>query len=83
MTQQIENRLRSELQLLAVNPSIDTKTFDGDLLDNEVLDSYGYVEMLGLIEDLCGIEISEDDQFDKRLRTVPSILEFIKEKSNG
>lgn len=83
MNQEIENRLRNELKLMAVNTSIDAKTFDGDLLENEVLDSYGYIEMLALIEDICGFEISENDQFDERLRTIPSILEFIEEKSNG
>lgn len=50
-----------------------------DLLASGVLDSYGYIELITFMESEFDIEISEDDQFDERLRTIAGAASFLME----
>lgn len=53
---------------------------DSDLLLQEVIDSFGYVQLIAELEKLFSITLDEDDQLDPRLRTLAGLMDFVAER---
>jgi acyl carrier protein len=56
---------------------------DTDLFEAGVLDSFGFVELVGFLEKETGHSVTEDDMDDPRFTTVSGIVEVMSEKADG
>ena len=79
----MEERILSFLSKL--NPENETSPIDidTDLFETGVLDSFGFVELVGFLEKETGQSVTEEDMDDPRFTSVGGILEVMSEKANG
>jgi acyl carrier protein len=59
-------------------PAIDVDT---DLFDTGILDSFGFVELIGFLEKETGHSVAEEDMDDPRFTTIAGIVEVMSEKA--
>jgi acyl carrier protein len=55
---------------------------DTDLFETGVLDSFGFVELVGFLEKETGRSVTEEDMDDPRFTTVAGMVEVLSEKSD-
>ena len=80
----MEDRILSFLAKLDTeNDTPPTIEVDTDLFEAGVLDSFGFVELVGFLEKETGHSVTEDDMDDPRFTTVSGIVEVMSEKANG
>lgn len=76
-----KNKLNQVLVDITDGEYDDTTDANQDLLLNGVIDSFGFVQLLMSLKQDFGVEVSEEEQLDVRLRSVNGLLEFIQQKS--
>lgn len=74
----IEKRILE--QVIKIIKSSEGIKIDVDMLSSGLLDSFGYISLLTALENEFNFEISPDEQFDVRLRKIPTLTEFVREK---
>jgi acyl carrier protein len=52
---------------------------DTDLFETGILDSFGFVELIGFLETLTGRTVTEEEMEDPRFTTVAGIVEVLGE----
>jgi acyl carrier protein len=68
------------LEFLSTRPAENgpsTIDVDTDLFETGILDSFGFVELIGFLETLTGRTISDEDMEDPRFTTVAGIVEVL------
>jgi D-alanine--poly(phosphoribitol) ligase subunit 2 len=55
---------------------------DTDLFETGILDSFGFVELLGFLEKETGHAVTEEEMDDPRFTSVAGIVEVISEKAD-
>ncbi len=70
----------NKLSKITLKDDLDLFDKNQDILESGLIDSFGYVQLLTALEEEFTITIGEEEQFDKRLRTINGILNFCEEK---
>jgi acyl carrier protein len=65
---------------IALGRGIDTLAHDRDLLEGQVIDSLGIVELIAFLEGQYRIKVGDDDLDPENFRSVDSIVAFIAKK---
>jgi Phosphopantetheine attachment site. len=65
---------------IAPGRGIDSVAHDRDLLEGEVIDSLGIMQLISFLEDTYGIEVDDDDLAPENFRSVDSIVSFVEKK---
>lgn len=64
--------------------SATTKLSDGDsLLDNGVVDSTGFIELMGFLETQYGIEVKDAEMIPENLDSIANIDAYLQRKLGG
>jgi acyl carrier protein len=59
----------------------DTRIADGDsLLQLQIVDSTGFLELVNFIESSFGVKVGDDEMVPENLETIDSIDEFVRRK---
>lgn len=74
-TQPCARREQIVAWLREINPDVTTIEDSTDLFENELVTSIQFVELVLLVEELCGQEIVVDDSAVDRFRTLRAISE--------
>ena len=78
---QIKKRLAEELKTIGLlQEMITPESYDKDILLGGMIDS-GFVQFLIFVENEYNIDITEEMQFEDRLRTINGMAELIQEMS--
>lgn len=56
---------------------------DTPLLETDVLDSMGVVELVGFLEEEFGIDVGNDEINEENFESVRSLTEYVEGKKNG
>ena len=56
---------------------------DDDLLAQEIIDSHGLMELVGVIESRYGIAVADDDLLPENFQSLTSIEAFVARKKSG
>jgi acyl carrier protein len=79
---QIKKRLAEELKTIGLlQEMITPESYDKDILLGGMIDSFGFVQFLIFVENEYNIDITEEMQFEDRLRTINGMAELIQEMS--
>ena len=70
----------NKLSKITLKEDLDLFDKNHDILESGLIDSFGYVQLLTALEEEFTITIGEEEQFDKRLRTINGILNFCEDK---
>jgi methoxymalonate biosynthesis acyl carrier protein len=65
---------------IAGGRGIDSLAHDRDLLEAEVIDSLGIVELIAFLEGRYAIKVDDDDLAPENFRSVDSIVAFVQSK---
>ena len=79
----MENKIRSFLQhtfLVDFDDDVDETT---DLFDSQVIDSFGFIELVTFLEQEFKLSVSEEDLLSNRLNSLSAITVYVKDKSNA
>ena len=80
--EQIQKRLAEEIKTIGLLPApLVSDDYDEDLLTSGLIDSFGFVQFMMFVEEEYAITISEELQFDERIRTVKGMAAVIRELS--
>lgn len=58
----------------------DEITAETDLFEAQIVDSFGFVELVSYLESTFAIQITDDDLLSNRLTTLGKILELVEER---
>jgi len=78
----MEARILSFLSKLDIENKPPVIEVDTDLFETGILDSFGFVELIGFSEKETGQSITEDQLDDPRFTTVAGIVEVMSEKAS-
>jgi acyl carrier protein len=78
----MEDRILSFLSKLNTDNQLAAFDIDTDLFETGVLDSFGFVELVGFLEKETGRSVTEEDMDDPRFTTVAGMVEVLSEKSD-
>jgi len=56
---------------------------DTDLFDAGLVDSYGFIELVGFIEQTWGIALSDDDLASAEIATLRGITDLVRSRHRG
>jgi acyl carrier protein len=76
----MEERILSFLSKLDSENEPPVIEIDTDLFETGILDSFGFVELLGFLEKETGRSVTEEEMDDPRFNTVAGIVEVMSEK---
>jgi acyl carrier protein len=79
----MEDRILSFLSKLNTEDPPSDLAVDTDLFETGILDSFGFVELVGFLEKETGQSVSEEDMNDPRFTTVAGMVEVLSEKANA
>ena len=65
---------------IAAGRGIDSLAHDQDLLEGEVIDSLGIVELISFLEGKYGIKVGDEDLDPENFRSVDRIVAFVEGK---
>lgn len=68
------------VQEIALGRGLDSVAHDCDLLESQVIDSLGIVELISFLEGKYGIKVDDDDLSPENFRSVDSIVMFVEKK---
>jgi len=78
----ILDRLALEIKSIGLLPEpLVSEDYDKDLLLSGLIDSFGFVQFIIFVESEYEISISDDLQFDERIRTINGMGSIISELS--
>jgi D-alanine--poly(phosphoribitol) ligase subunit 2 len=77
----MEERIISFLSKLDPDKQSPVIEVDTDLFETGILDSFGFVELLGFLEKETGQSVTEEEMDDPRFTTVAGIVEVMFEKA--
>ena len=78
----MEERILSFLSKLDTENKPSAIEVDTDLFETGILDSFGFVELIGFLEKETGQSVTEDEMDDPRFTTVAGIVEVMSEKAS-
>jgi len=55
----------------------DLLTYEGSLLDQGVVDSTGFIEIIGFVEDAFGFEVPDQDMTPENFETIRNIVAYV------
>jgi acyl carrier protein len=76
----MEERILSFLSKLDTENKPPVIEVDTDLFETGILDSFGFVELIGFLEKETGQSVTEDEMDDPRFTTVAGIVQVMSEK---
>ena len=80
--EQIKKKLANEVKTIGLlTETISPERYDEDILLSGMIDSFGFVQFLTFVESEYEIDITEEMQFEDRLRTINGMAELIQETS--
>lgn len=80
--EQIKKKLADEVKTIGLlTETIPPERYDEDILLSGMIDSFGFVQFLTFVESEYEIDITEEMQFEDRLRTINGMAELIQETS--
>jgi acyl carrier protein len=80
MSRDIKQAVRSYVEQNFLVGS-DTRIGDGDsLLQMQIVDSTGFLELVNFIESSFGVKVGDDEMVPENLETIDSIDEFVRRK---
>ena len=65
---------------IAAGRGIDSLAYDQDLLEGEVIDSLGIVELISFLEGKYAIKVGDEDLDPENFRSVDRIVAFVEGK---
>jgi acyl carrier protein len=77
----MEERILSFLSKLDIENKPPVIEVDTDLFETGILDSFGFVELIGFLEKETGRSVTEEEMDDPRFTTVAGIVDVMSEKS--
>jgi acyl carrier protein len=77
----MEERIISFLSKLDTENESPVIEVDTDLFETGILDSFGFVELIGFLEQETGQSVTEAEMDDPRFTTVAGIVEVMSEKA--
>ena len=60
-----------------------TLSYDSDLFENGVIDSFGVIEIVTFIQEQFGIELEPDDLMSELLASVTGLAELVQQKAGA
>ena len=74
----VKKFLANEIKIIGLLPeALTSEYFDEDFLVSGLIDSFGFISLITVVEERFSIEIDEDLQLDDRLRTINSFATLI------
>jgi D-alanine--poly(phosphoribitol) ligase subunit 2 len=77
----MEERILSFLSKLSTENEPSVIEADTDLFESGILDSFGFVELVGFLEKETGLSVTEQDMEDPRFTTVTGIVQVLADKA--
>lgn len=79
LKQQVRSFIESNF---IVDPALGLKD-DDSLLQLQIVDSTGFLELIHFIEDTFGVKVADDEMVPDNLETIDNIVRFVERKRAG
>jgi len=76
----LKTQIRTFIATNFIVESMETLKDDDSLLQLQIVDSTGFLELIHFIEDSFGVKVADDEMVPENLETVDNIVRFVGRK---
>ena len=76
----LKTQIRTFIATNFIVESMETLKDDDSLLQLQIVDSTGFLELIHFIEDSFGVKVADDEMVPENLETVDNIVHFVGRK---